>query len=741
MVPLGVLGGRYNDARACSIDNRQTTIEERQSAIGSRLSMADVRFGTESPCMIAKWLTARTACLAALALFWINLLTTGRWAAVPGALNGPKRPFVIGLLVITTILALRWRGAGPDRDRVLEGRLTLVAGFASLAVGLIVWFPPSTWTEMPYLDNWATRYRATMDALALWRDGAVAAWNWDFLGGYQTSSDITQHLAALAALPVAAFGPAIGFHVLHAGLFVAIPWLVFADVRLDGNRGYAAAAAGLTAFTALCFSYLLLRSGDTNSLAGLFATCLALVGAHAAAARRRWGGPLLVGAMALVSWSHTGFLIYAIGFLGLDAAYHRDGRRAARAAVAAIAGVVAGLPLTWESWRYPAYFLPNNVLLDPAAPFDLGRVARDVYYNVEMLVQPGRWLNDITGLASVCLPLVIFLAWTEARARTRAGWYAVCTIAVIVLMKFNVPEFGYLFLRPVHLLAVFVPPALAWFLVAHVPGRLLRLSFVALVAVYVQVWWQPVPHIANAAQVEPALVERMRGLDGALVLVENTPHRDMDASPDRTSERTPFAVHFESLLPALTGRRLYGGMWDGWQWTPARDQVLAGGAFKGRALDATPVAEVVAELRRWGVRHLLVWSGASRRYFGAQPAFAPRGDVGRFSQFELIDADTRSVVTATGTGTLEDRTPLRARIRLDGVTAGSLVTVRTNFHPSWTAWDGDRPVPLEASNGQLAFGAPRGGTYDVTLAYPRRPLLIWIALAAILAGMAISLKL
>ncbi len=687
--------------------------------------------------MIARWLTARTALLATLALFWINFLTTARWAAVPGALHGPKRPLVAALLVITTILAVRWRPSTSDRRAASDGRLILVAGLMCLAAGLVVWFPPSTWAEMPYLDNWATRYRSTMDALALWRQGAVAGWNWDFLGGYQTSSDITQNLSALAALPVALFGPAIGFHVLHAGIFVAIPWLVFADVRLNGHRAHAAAAGGLTALALMCFSYLLLRSGDTNSLAGLFSTCLALFGAHAAAAGRRWGGPLLVGAMALVGWSHVGFLVYAIGFLGLDAIYHRDGRRAARAVIATIAGAVAGLPLTWESWRYPAYFLPNNVILDPSTPFDVWRVARAVYYNVEMLVQPGRWLNDFTGLASVCLPIVVFVAWTEARARTRAGWYAVCTITVIALMKLNTAEFGYLFLRPVHLLAVFLPPALAWFLIAHVPGRLLRLSFAALVAVYVQVWWQPVPHLPSEAQVEPALVERMRGLDGALVLVENTSHRDMDASPERASERTPFSVHFESLLPGLTGRRLYAGMWDGWQWTPARDQVLAAGAFRGRAIEATPVTEVVSELRRWGVRHLLIWSAASRRYFTGQPAFAPRGDVGRFSHFELVDADTRSVVTAPGQAALEAATPLGARVHLDGVEAGGLVVVRTNFHPSWTAWDGDRPVPLETANGQLAFQAPRGGTYDVTLVYPRRTWLLWLAMAAILGAMAI----
>jgi hypothetical protein len=308
------------------------------------------------------------------------------------------------------------------------------------------------------------------------------------------------------------------------------------------------------------------------------------------------------------------------------------------------------------------------------------------------------------------------------------------------MARFNSAEFGYLFLRPVHLLGVLLPPVLAWFLIAHVTERRLRVAFVALIAVYLQVWWQPVPHVPNDASVEPALVERLKGLDGALVVVENAPHRDMDLAPGSTSQRTPFGAHFESLLPGLTGRRLYAGMWDGWQWTPARLQVIAAGTFMGRAIEATPAADVIAELRRWGVRHLLVWSDASRRYFGTQSAFAERWADARWTQFELLEADTRAVVTATGHGALDSLTPSGGRVRLDGVTAGERVIVRTNFHPSWMARDEARPVALVDAGGQLAFDAPRSGSYDITLEYPRRAWLLWMALASVLAAIGTILR-
>lgn len=676
-----------------------------------------------------------------LALLWLNFLLTARWAHVPGALHGPKWPFVAALLALTTALALWWPGGKSTdtgaRTAAIDGRWILAAGVVALIAGLVVWLPPSSWTGIPYLDNWATRYRSTLDGLALLKSGAATGWNWFFLGGYQISSDITQNLAAVAAIPVALFGPAVGFHVLQVVMFLALPAFVYFDLRLSRDHDTAALAAGLTCFTALCFSYLLVRSGDTNSLAGLSTTALALLGAHAAAAGRRWGGPVLVVAMAFVGWSHVGFLMYAAILLTLDAFIARDMRRFIRAVIAVVVGLVASLPLTWESWRYPAYFLPNNVLIDRAGSIDLMRAARDAYYNVEMLVQPGRWLNDFLGLTAICLPIAIYVAWADRR--TRIAFFAWSLLVVVAMTRLNSSEFGYVFLRPVHLQSVLLPPVIAWFLIQHVPHRWVRLSFVALVAVYLQVWWQPVPHIRGEADVEPALVERLRGLDGALVLVENAAHRDMDLSPATTSERTPFQVHFESLLPRLTGRRLYAGMWDGYQWTPARRQLLAGGAFMGRAIEGTPVADVVSELHRWGVRHLLVWSEASKRFFRADAGFADRGSFDRWTQFELLDADSRSVVTPTGTGSLDGLDPSGARVHLENVGPAETVVVRTNFHPSWTAWDGDRAVPVFEKGGQLAFETPRGGTYDVALVYPKRTWLLWVAFAAVIAGMGASL--
>ncbi|HEX7780514.1 MAG TPA: hypothetical protein VF424_14800, partial [Vicinamibacterales bacterium] len=613
----------------------------------------------------------------------------------------------------------------------------LVSGAMLMVVLCVIWFPISSWTAIPYLDNWTTRYLSTADGVELLKHGAAAGWNWDFLGGYHSASDITQSLALLGMTPMLLWGSAPGFHLLHVLMLAAIPAIVYLDLRLEGDRRLAALGAGLSAVGVAAIAHVLVRSGDTNSLAGVATTMLAIVAAHAAASSRRWGAPQLIVAMVMVAWSHAGFFAYAVLFLLVDAALARDGRRAVRAIVAAAVGTIAALPLTWELWRYPAYFIANNVVVDPAQRIDWLGVARKIYYNVELLWLPGRWFNDIGGLTYVLLPLLVWTAW---RSHGRARFYAAAAVIVMVLTRLQSPESAYFFVRPMHLLAAFTPVAAAAFVRHGLHDRWRQWAVAGLAAVYLPIWWHAVPH-RDAAAIEPELVQHLRGLDGALVLLENTPHRDMDADPSRDIEPAPVAAHFESIVPRLTGLRLYAGMWDGWQWCPQRRNVLAGGAFRGASIAVTPPGEIHAELTRWGVRHVVVWSKAATQFFDNDPLFVRRWSSGPWHHYEFLNADPRDIVVTHGMGRLTARSPLGARISLDGVRSGSRVVVRTNFYPAWTARDGSTPVPLIDDEGMLAFDAPREGTYEIELQYPARTWLLALAFGVIVASAAFALRL
>jgi hypothetical protein len=685
---------------------------------------------------------ARLALFGTLLLFWLNFLLTSRWAGVPGALHGSRKYVFAIALATATLLALRTRSTGAVAIR-LEARVAACVGLAAIGVLFFVWFPISVWRDIPLPDNWPARFQSTVDGLALLGQGTFVGWQWQYLGGYPSSTDLTVTLTVPALLPMLLAGDRVGFHLAHLLLFLAMPALVWLDLRheppgerLGGAEPLPSLALALTAMATLAYSYIFLRSGDTNSVAAVVATMVVLVGSHATAARRWWGPIAFVGGLTLVLYAHAGFFVYAAVLLTVEAAFYRDWRRARRSLAALAAAVVASLPLTWEAWRYPAFFTFNNVMYDTTRPMDWGAFVRQLYYNVEMLVQPGRWLNDFTGLTLATLPVTAVML---ARREGRAGFYAAAALATVLLTRLNAPEFGYAFIRPIHLMGVFTPAVIAAYILRYSASRALARALIVVVAVYLQVLVAPVPHAAGAGEYQPELVDRLRTLDGALVLVENTFHRDMVEGPGE-SDPTPFISHFQSLLAAETGKRLYAGVWDGWQWSPYRGQLVAGGAWMGRALEEVPRAEFLAELRRWGIRHLLVVHDRTRDYLRGSE-FIERPPAGRWAHFELADADVRSVVTAHGTGRLTSWDPLGATIELSGVSDGDRVIVRTNYHPAWTAHHAGTHIAVRDVGGQIAFDAPADGSYLVHLEYPRRSWLLVLALVGLLAGISLVRRL
>lgn len=672
---------------------------------------------------------ARIALLCSLLLAWLNLLLTGRWAAVPGALHGPRLPWVVAALVITSVLAWKTR---PQTLRT--GAFPLVFAVAAqvyLLAAFFTWFPPASWSMIPFLDDWPPRFQSTIEAIDQMRRGVFTGWRWSMLGGYPVSTDVTQDLAVWAAIPIAMFGEAPGFHAAHLLLFLALPALVHIDLKIGAESADVRwLATGFAAVFAASYSYILIRSGDTNSLAGAVSALASLVAAHAARRGSRGAALALILALLVTNLSHRGFFLYALVFLTLDAAIARDWRAGVRLATASATAVLVSLPRTWDLWLYPDYYILNNVEAY-AKPVVLGEFLRQIYYNLEILVLPGRWLNDTSGLTFVMLPVIAYTAW---RAPGRIRFYALAILGVVVMTRFNHSTFAYALIRPLHLLPVLLGPALAWFCLRSTGRRSIAVSFAVFVVCYTQVWFVEVPHVRDIRQFNPKLVARIGASDGHLVALENAFHRDVDVDVNRLSLPTPFGAHYEALVPEATGRRLYAGMWDGWQWTPYRTQVLANGTFRGVAIEDVPVDSFLAEMQRWGVKDIFIWSAKTRAYLSSVPELLSRWSDETWEQFELRDADVRGVVAASGSGRLDDPHAFGATVALEGSRAGEPVTVRMNYHPAWRATFNGGSVPLHDVQGQVAFAAPVEGNAEVRLVYPRPVWTIVAALLALLAG-------
>ena len=681
---------------------------------------------------LAAWAPIASIALA-LGLAWINFLTTSRWAAQAGALHGWRKPWYgLALAAATLLVVVARREIGrPARIGRATALAFLAAGSALLLASLFHRLPLSVWTEIPFKDDWTELFQMTVNGVALLRRGVVVGWNWWFLGGYPTSTDIAQNFGLLAFLPMTILGNTLGYHLLHAVLFVAVPVFVWWDLGAEEPETRILATA-FACFFGTGYLYTITSSGDTNSMVGVFCAGLALAGSHAARRGRRWGGPLMLAALTVALGSHAAFAVYAGLYLLLESIYFRDRAAFVRLALASGFAAIAALPVHWESLRYPEFVSFNNTVYQHGEPIRWGQFARNAFYNVEILALPQRWFNDYRSLANLWLLPMLVMAVT-GRA-TRIGFYAACAVLTQALLRLNTPAAGAMFDRIQHMLPLLVAPAMAGLVLRHAGRRSVAIAIAAVLSLYVATSFEPVRHVPDLRAFDPPLIDRIAASDGSLVLVEVSPHRDMDSDPVRRTPRTPFDVHFEGLLPGLAGQRFYSQMIDGWVWNIFRGQVVGAGTFAGQLIDLTPPDEFAAEMRRWGVRHLFVWTDTSRNYLARGGHFVEQWRGGRWSDFEMTDPDVRSVVTARGSGELRSLDLLGADVALADVKAGDPVVVRANYYPAWRAFVDRQEVSLGNSNGQLAFTAPRDGSYVVRLEYPRYRWLSALALLSVIAG-------
>ncbi len=679
------------------------------------------------------------ALLLTLVLAWLNFLTTSRWAAMPGSLNGWKKPWYAAALVIATMLVVATRRQ-LGRPITLGRPVTwavLLTGCGLLLAALFSRLPPSAWLEIPFKDDWTELFQQASNGVSLLRRGVVVGWNWWFLGGYPTSTDIAQNFAAVAFIPMTLLGDRLGYHVLHVFLFLAVPALIWWDLSRD-DKELARVGTGLAGIFAAGYLGPLGSSGDTNSLVGVCCAGLALIGSRSARLGNRWGGPVLLLGLTLAACTHTAFFVYAVIYLVLEAAYFRDRTAIVRLMVAAAVAFVAALPFHWESLRYPEYVSFNNTVYSPGAPADWSTTLRLIYYNVEVLALPHRWYNDYRSLTNVWLPVLIVTAFLPGRSRV--GFYASAAVLTQLLLRLSTPEAGAGFDRIQHMLPMLIAPALAGFVLRSGGTKKLGLALLVVIGLYVYTDFSPIRHVPTLRAFNPPLIDRIAASDGNLVLVEVSPHRDMDSHPTRRSQTTPFDVHFEGLLPGVAGQRFYSQMIDGWVWNIYRGQVLGAATFRGRSIAETPIDDFVAEMHRWGVRYLFVWTDGSRTYLAADARFRERWRDGRWSQFERLDADTRSVITDSGSAQLRNLDFLDGDVELAGATAGAPVIVRANYYPAWRARVGDRDVPVYSEKGLLAFRAPDSGSYTVRLEYPRYRGLSVFAVAALMTGLIVMAR-
>ena len=251
--------------------------------------------------------------------------------------------------------------------------------------------------------------------------------------------------------------------------------------------------------------------------------------------------------LTLALYTHAAFFVYAVIYLTIEAIYFRD-RPRVRAACrrdralgrrrAADALGIAALPGLRQLQQHG---------LQPGRPYRLGRFARSVYYNVEILALPHRWFNDYRSVNNVWLPVLAVSAVLPGRSRT--SFYAWMAVVTQLLLRVNTPEAGAMFDRIQHMFPLLTAPALAGFVLRCGGTRTLATALLVPLALMCR---RPSRRSGTSRICAHSIRGSSNGSpssDGNMILVEVSPHRDMDSHPTRRTPTTPFDVHFEGLLP------------------------------------------------------------------------------------------------------------------------------------------------------------------------------------------------
>ena len=663
------------------------------------------------------WCLARPAPVGAYALWGAGLaLALARQPAFPlPSLEGAFR-----------VLARPWVAGG--------------VALAGAAVALACKFPLGAWDQVLFWDDYPTLYYASLRGLSTLAQGGVFGWDTRLLGGYYAVSDVNHNLAFFF-LPFLPFGARVGYHLLIAASVLAFPVLLALWVRQCLRDGGAAALGfWLGGFFALTVLDNLLHWGMLNSFLGLDLLVVALLLLGRVRARRPWSVFPLALVLGLAVYAHVAFFLYAVAFLALEF-LRQPGRALARDLVLALAGALAlSLPMTVHYLLYPGYFIENNEAWSPQALTAAEALARSfrnlaAYGDLRaLLALPVKY----QALFLVTLPAAAWVAW---RGPGPARWAAGCATLATGAAALEVPGLTLALERLKFVLPVFLAVVWAAWMWDGEAARL-RPAALALVAALLWVAWPPratVPlaHVPALRDFHPALMDQVARLPaGEWVLWEAQSSYDLIDDPGEASPHGPQNNHLEALLPLETDKRYLTHIQEGYHHSIYRGNVLNAGAFRGRAIRRVPLEEVRSLLDRWGVGHLVVWSGPAREYFGAHPdLFTPVWSDGQWAVFAYAGADLRQVLVPHGRGRLEGEGAFGFRVVLEEVRAGDPVVVRQNAFPAWRAsWEGGE-VDLYADDGRLAFRAPAGGTYAVAFRYPRYEWASAVALGVLAIGL------
>lgn len=678
-------------------------------------------------------------------------------AAGAVAIVGRPAPWIFWTAAAALVAVPVALGAVFERRWAWVGPVAAVAALGLVAVMLAALFPPGSWGDLVLTDDFPIVHYNTAVDLRAWAAGGAFGWD-DAVSGGRTTILSLRTLAPLV-FPFTAVGVSLeaALLIVYALSLLGFPLLVAAFLAAQHpDRRREAFAWGIVTGALLGIGYTgnLFTQGMMNSMASIDLTLCQLIGLDGMMRRRRGYAILLGVAGALGVWVHLAQLVFGLILLAIVAGVHLHAGR--RPDLRGVLG--AGLIAVGGAWPFLAALVAHradlavNYLESNAGVIESLR-ALGPLGAVEALASVVIWaFPGFIRIGLATLPLA-GLAFALSRGAPSVRGVALGFAALMVSVFFSwVPSVGFAMLRLHFLVPMLVAILLGFVALRSSPlARAVLLVGVALcVLANPHLYW-PLErfHAASLAASEPALVDVVRRLPGRRVLYENSAGQTPLADAGVPYDVWPGAeVQRGGVLALASGRRLFAHPgWDPYPYHRHRDAFIVNGAWQGERMDRVGADVFHAQLMRYGVGGVVVWSASARRFFGARadryrrvgevPARHEPYDVPMFEAFEVLGADERAarVEGDVGSASVVAEGPFHFTVDLADVPAGRWVRVVTRHLPGWRATVDGRDAEVAARDGLLAVRVAEAGASRLELRYDRRGRHLWIGVVAAMLGL------
>lgn len=583
-----------------------------------------------------------------------------------------------------------------------DGGRALVVGVLAATLAVHLWVtagtiaPASLLTPEPFTgDDYALHAgRAAIVAAELPRTGRLWVYDTTIMAGYPLGATVFDLDNVGIAAWMALLGPLGAGRAFKLGVWLCLvlaPLGIFAAARRLGSAADEAVAAA-AATTVVAASAITFRLGMFANFGVAYLAVLVVALAARHLERPRTGSFLtLVAVGTLGLWLHVflGILVLVpCTVLVLLHARRTPGRTLLHATLVAAALVALSAP-----WLVP--FLRFAPVLGWDYPHH--------FFQTGPLATAWRALTPLAGWPLFLLGLgaVGFLGWAGRAGRPLAIAYGVW-IAILLaaaLQGSRIPFVGRF--EPAHLIqpASFALAPLAGIgAVTLVRAGLVRLGGPPALAVVLapllfvphlvaaRVATAPLPPIATLPSEATAFAGWLRTFTdpSARVLLEDRLHLERPRLDRDVPDHPYFGGHLLAMLPALLDRETIGGPYPEMPIAPHRAD-LRSAVFFGAPLATWTPAAFAAQLERYNIGWIVVWSTPARRYLEAQSELVePLASLGHFHAFRRRGAPSwvleGSARVAAGPNTIEVRD-----------TSSGRVVLKYHWYPGFCS---DPPLPV-----------------------------------------------